>query len=106
MRKVKENKPDEGGRFLIPTPPMSRELQVFSGGFIAVIRGASAIGAAVADGWAAEVAGDDSEASGESVSFAEPFVSGRGGLTRFGFVIGIADFATVLEAIALARARW
>ena len=38
-----------------------------------------------------------------SVSFNAPFGSGLG---RLGFVIGIADFATVREAIALARARW
>ena len=38
-----------------------------------------------------------------SVSFEAPFGSGLG---RLGFVIGIADFATVREAIALARARW
>lgn len=39
-----------------------------------------------------------------SPSFAAPFVSGA--LTALGFVMGIADFCTVLEAIALARARW
>lgn len=38
-----------------------------------------------------------------SVSFGAPFGSGFG---RLGFVMGIADFATVREAIALARARW
>ena len=38
-----------------------------------------------------------------SASFEAPFGSGLG---RLGFVIGIADFATVREAIALARARW
>jgi len=38
-----------------------------------------------------------------SASLEVPFGSGLG---RLGFVIGIADFATVREAIALARARW
>ena len=39
-----------------------------------------------------------------SVSFEAPLFGS--GLGRLGFVIGIADFAIVREAIALARARW
>ena len=48
-----------------------------------------------------------SDVVGEDTSEAVPLSSaGRGGLTRLGFVMGIADFATVREAIALVRARW
>ena len=39
-----------------------------------------------------------------SPSFVDPFVSVF--LTAFGSVMGIADFGIVLEAMALARARW
>ena len=88
------------------TPPMSSEFQVLSGGRLSVGRCASAIGATVEDGWliAPELAGDKSEPSDESVSFADPFNSGDG-LTRLGFVMGMADFVTLRDAIALARAR-
>lgn len=48
-----------------------------------------------------------SDVVGEDTSEAVPLSSaGRGGLTRLGFVMGIADFVTVREAIALVRARW
>jgi hypothetical protein len=86
------------------TPPISSEFQVFSGGRMAVGRGASAIGATVEEGWFAfEDVGDVSGAgvNDEGISL-DPFNSA---FARFGFVIGIADFATVREAIALARAR-
>jgi len=85
-------------------PPISNEVHVFSGGLIAVGRGTSEIGATVDDGWFAGVLpGEDCGDSDESF----PFVSatGGGGFTRFGLVIGIADFVTVREAMALARAR-
>lgn len=111
VRKVKEKSPEVGGRFLIFTPPISNDVQLFSGGFGAVGRGASD-GPVIAEGWLAATAGVvDSELPVEpfvpgvefSASFETPFGSGLG---RLGFVIGIADFATVREAIALARARW
>src|ERR1700747_1578111 len=51
MRKVKEKRPEVGGRRLICTPPMSSELQLFAGGLAAVGRGASATGATVDEGW-------------------------------------------------------
>jgi hypothetical protein len=100
------------------TPPISREVQVFSGGLRAVGRGASD-GAAVDDGWlAARLFGEDSEVAAvlddpngvdtvpfddddDSISLDIPLGSDLG---RLGFVIGIADLATVLEAMALARA--
>ena len=112
MRKVKENRPELGGRFLILTPPMSREDQVLSGGLLAVGRGASAMGATVEDGWltALPPPGDVSCVSGVEVTDEESLVpllvASTGGLTRFGFVIGIADLKKPLEAIALALARW
>ena len=40
-RNVKEKSPEVGGRFLIFTPPISRDVQLFSGGLGAVNRGAS-----------------------------------------------------------------
>jgi len=84
-------------------PPISSDVQVFSGGFIAVGRGASAIGATVDDGWlTTPFVGDD---CADSV-ISDPFVSGAGGgLTRLGLVIGMADLVTVRDAIALALAR-
>ena len=110
MRKVKEKMPDVGGRCLICTPPMSSELQLFSGGLAAVGRGASATGATVDEGWlTAElepfVVGSPFELV--LMPFSTPFgsfvtVSGGGLL---GLVMGIADFVTVRDAIALARAR-
>ena len=107
MRNLKERRPDVGGIFLMLIPPMSSEVHVFSGGRFAVRRGASAIGATVEEGWfgAFELVGDASDMSEESESFVEPFTSG-GSKIRLGFVIGIADFVTVREAMALARARW
>lgn len=45
-----------------------------------------------------EVAGTSDSLGGASVLTV--------GLTRLGFVIGIADLVTVREAMALARARW
>jgi hypothetical protein len=111
MRKVKEKRPDVGGRCLICTPPISSELQLFSGGLAAVGRGASATGATVEDGWltlelAPFVA--DSPLGLGLIPFSSPSASlvtrvSGGGL--LGFVMGIADFVTVREAMALARAR-
>lgn len=105
VRNVKENSPEVGGRFLIFTPPISNDVQLFSGGFEAVRRGASD-GPVTAEGWLAATAGVVvSELPVEvefSVSFNAPFGSGLG---RLGFVIGIADFATVRETMACARAR-
>ena len=107
---MKEKSPEVGGRFLIFTPPISNEVQLFSGGFGAVGRGASD-GPATAEGWLAATADVVfSELPAVpfvpgvefSASFRVPFGSGLG---RLGFVIGIADFAIVREAIALARAR-
>ena len=50
MRKVKVNKPEDGGIVFRLTPPMSNEFQVFSGGRLDVGRGASAMGATVEEG--------------------------------------------------------
>jgi hypothetical protein len=106
IRKVSEKRPDVGGKFLIFTPPMSRELHVFCGGRIAVGRGASMMGATVEDGWFALVAlcelGEVSNGATSS-SLAVPFISVLG--LELGFVIGMADLVTVREAMALARAR-
>lgn len=107
-RKVNEKRPEVDGRFLMLTPPMSNEFQVFSGGRMEWGRGATAIGATVDDGWFVIdgdpslccVSGEATEAS-ESLEF--PLTSG-GGL--FGLVIVTADLATDRAAIALARARW
>jgi len=109
--KEREREKSRGGRrFLIFTPPISNDVQLFSGGFGAVRRGASE-GPATAEGWlAATVGGVVSElgvvsfipAVEFSASFTVQFGSGLG---RLGFVIGIADFAIVREAMALARAR-
>ena len=115
MRNVNENRPDVGGRFLMFTPPMSSDVHVFSEGFGAVFVGLSATEATAVDPPVAELElGDDPVAVAfdnveadvpfASPSFAVPLVSGA--LTALGFVMGIADFCTVLEAIALARARW
>lgn len=103
IRNLKEKSPEVEGIFLMLTPPMSNEFQVFSGERIAVGRGAT--GATVEEGWSTTLTGDASEASDVSGSFVEPLVCG-GGLTRFGLVIGMADLVTVREAMALARARW
>lgn len=73
------------------TPPISSEVQLFSGGLAAVGRDNSE-GAAVEEGWSAGV-----------VTGSASFNSGLG---RLGFVIGIADLATVLEVMALALALW
>lgn len=75
---------------------------MLSGGRLAVGRGASVLGATVEEGWLAAF-GEESGSTvedGEEVEEA-PLISG--GL--FGFVIGMADLATVREAIKLARAR-
>ena len=107
---MKEKSPEVGGRFLIFTPPISNDVQLFSGGFGAVSRGASD-GPATAEGWLAATAGVVVSKPPVmpfvpvvefSASFDAPFGPGLG---KLGFVIGIADFATVREAIALARAR-
>jgi hypothetical protein len=117
IRNVNENKPEFGGMLFIFTPPMSSEVHAFSGGLRAVGRGASE-GAAVDDGWfAATLFGEDSEvpavledpADIGIVPFNEDddstsFEMTDSGFGRLGFVIGIADLATVLEAMALARA--
>jgi hypothetical protein len=47
---VKEKRPELGGIFLILRPPISSAFHVFSGGLMAVGRGASAIGATVDEG--------------------------------------------------------
>lgn len=62
------------------------------------------MGATVEEGWLA-FESEDGEVScppGVGVGVSEPLTSG---LTRFGLVMGIADLATVLEAIAFALAR-
>ncbi len=111
MRKVKEKRPDVGGRCLICTPPMSSELQLFSGGLAAVGRGASATGATVDDGWLTfELAPFvvDSPLGLGLMPFSRPsesLVTNVSGGGLLGFVMGIADFVTVREAMALARAR-
>jgi len=110
MRKVKEKRPDVGGRCLICTPPMSSELQLFSGGLAAVGRGASDTGATVDEGWLTE--GLEPFVVGSPlglvlIPFSTPsdsFVTVSGG-GLLGLVMGIADFVTVRDAIALARAR-
>lgn len=108
---MKEKSPEVGGRVLMLTPPISNDLQLFSGGFGAVRRGASD-GPVTAEGWLAATADVVVSELPKvpfdpgvefSVSLATPF---RSGLGRLGFVIGIADFAIVRVAIALARARW
>jgi len=50
IRKEKEKSPDDGERFLICIPPISKELQLFPGGFAAVGRGASTMGPTVDEG--------------------------------------------------------
>lgn len=100
MRNVNVNKPDVEGMFLMCTPPISSEFQVFSGGLGAVGLGASAMGATVDEGWLTATApatlGDEPVAfdgvagDSDSPSFGVPFVSA--GLTAFGFWIGIAAF--------------
>lgn len=90
------------------TPPMSSDVHVFSGGFIAVGREASTKGPGV-DGRCktAVPLPLTGEESGEP-SIALPLSCSvvGGGLMRLGLVIGMADLATVREAIALARALW
>ena len=97
------------------TPPMSSEFHVFCGGF-AVSRGASAIGATVEEGWLimeparlGELSDALVGAGVEEVTGASDSLGGVSaptvGLTRLGFVIGMADLVTVREAMALARAR-
>ena len=61
------------------------------------------MGATVDEGWFAAKALEGDE-SGDSESFPFTSVAGVCGLTRFGFVMGMADLVTVREAIALARA--
>jgi len=110
MRKVKEKRPDVGGRCFICTPPMSSELQLFLGGLAAVGRGASATGATVDEGWlTAELTPfvEESPLGLGLIPFSTPsdslMTTSGGGL--LGFVMGIADLVTVRDAIALARAR-
>jgi len=50
MRNLKEKRPDERGIFLILRPPISSDVQVFSGRLLAVGRGDSAMGATVEEG--------------------------------------------------------
>ena len=59
MRNLKEKRPELGGIFLMLRPPISSAFQVFSGGLMAVGRGASAIGATVDEGWFADRLRDD-----------------------------------------------
>ena len=89
MKRVKEKRPEFGGRFFMLTPPMSREVQLNSG----LGLDGWAIGATVEEGWLAFPFSRVGESENSS-----------GGGFGFGFVIGMADFATVREAIALARA--
>ena len=104
MRNLKEKRPELGGIFLILRPPISSAFHVFSGGLMAVGRGASAIGATVDEGWFTATALEGEE-SGDSDSFPlNNSVAGVCGLMRLGFVMETADLATVREAIALARA--
>jgi hypothetical protein len=96
VRKVKENRPELGGMDLMLTPPISSWVHVFSGGRGAAGRiTGSADGAMVEEGWPMATA---------RASDGEGGLSSSEGL--FGFVIVMADLATPLEAIALARARW
>lgn len=94
-----------GGKFLILTPPISSEFQLFCGGLGAVGRSGSEVGLAADKMWFSaalwELLGDDSGALSSSFN---PLTSVIG-LTGLGLVIGIADLVTVREAIALARAR-
>lgn len=71
---------------------------MFCGGRIAVGRGASAMGATVDEGWLAVALFKLGEPS-------SCFTSVLGAGFVFGFVMGMADRVTVLEAMALARAR-
>ena len=52
---MNENNPEFEGMFLILTPPISRDVHVFSGGLLAVGLAASITGATVDDGWLAVV---------------------------------------------------
>jgi hypothetical protein len=77
---------------------------------MAVGRGASDIGATVEEGWltAPTLRGDESEGSCASEDESESLgrqLSSDGGFMTLGLVMGTADFVTVREAIALARAR-
>ena len=95
------------------TPPMSNDVQVFSGGLGAVGLGLSATDAtvptavelALGEGPLATAVDDvDDGVPFASPSFVAPLESDA--LMAFGFWIGIADLGIALEAIALARARW
>ena len=77
------------GGFFMYTPPMSNEVRLDSGRDLE----GSAMGATVDEGWLAFPL-DKSAPSDLS-----------GGGFRLGFVIGIANFATVREAIVFSRAR-
>lgn len=119
MRNVNVNSPELCGIVFRLTPPMSSEFQVFSGG-PAVGRGASAIGATVAEGWLGAELDDTGELSEavvgagvlDAVEVPPSFDAASGtsvplfGFTWFGFVMRIADLVTEREAIALARALW
>ena len=91
---------------------MSNEFQVFSGGFIADSRGASATGAAREEGWLAAPFGDgepgeDAESGGTTgASFDAPFVLSLAAASfALGLVMGMADLGTA-RTTAFARARW
>jgi hypothetical protein len=111
---MNEKSPEVEGRFLMFTPPMSNDVQVFSGSFGAVGLGRSGTEAAAVEPAVELALGDaplatavddvDDGVPFVSPSFVAPFVSGT--FTALGFCIGIADFGRAREAMALARARW
>lgn len=98
---MNEKRPEDEGRFLRLIPPISSDDQVFSGGLTAVGRGTSTGVPAADAGLSSVTPGGD--AVGEPLPL--PLESAGASFT-FGLVIGMADFVTLREAIALARARW
>ena len=95
VRKVKEKRPDVEGMLCIPTPPMSKDCQLFPG-LGSEGREVSTTGGTMAVGWFAKAAtavGDDSEAvcdlaEGEVVAAVSPFFAvpfGATGLIALGF---------------------
>lgn len=99
---MNEKRPELGGRFLRLMPPMSSDVQVFSGGLTSAVgRGTSAAVPVVEAGLSSIAPG------GDAVGEPSPLLleSAVGSFT-FGLVMGMADLVTLREAIALARARW
>lgn len=93
------NRFEVGGICLILTPPMSSEVHAFCGAAAAMGLTASVIGGADDMGLAVVATSPAGVAGLPSTSALEI-------LTALGLVMGIADFATVLAASALARALW